>query len=453
MSSIFLLLQRVHEKVHSFPMKLNYSEPKIYTGGVNISSWSKLSTKEQKKALSKSWYIYYSFRNPSTGRLERQTNIKAGVNLYKDKKSRYHILKQLKKSLEYILNQGYNPYQDNTSLANFIEKLLNNEEKTNIDNSDNGKTKPKNQQITENNLVKFYSIEKAFELGLNIKSKVLNEISFKNFKGRINRFKKWLVKSNISLDTDISELNKKVVIQYLNDVLQISSPRNRNNTRTDISSLFQTLEDNEVIQNNFIKKINVLKSVPERNKTYTSTEQKDIFKYLKEKDPILYLFVQFISYNYLRPVEVCRLKIGDIDLVDKKISVKAKNHPVKTKIIPNILIEQLPDISTMNKNDYLFTKDKIGGKWDTKENNKRDYFSKQFKKVKDHFGLGKDYGLYSFRHTFITKLYKEMAKTSTPFEVKSKLKLITGHATMDALELYLRDIDAVLPEDYSKLLK
>ena len=453
MSSIFLLLQRVHEKVHSFPMKLNYSEPKIYTGGVNISSWSKLSTKEQKKALSKSWYIYYSFRNPSTGRLERQTNIKAGVNLYKDKKSRYHILKQLKKSLEYILNQGYNPYQDNTSLANFIEKLLNNEGKTNIDNSDNGKTKPKNQQITENNLVKFYSIEKAFELGLNIKSKVLNEISFKNFKGRINRFKKWLVKSNISLDTDISELNKKVVIQYLNDVLQISSPRNRNNTRTDISSLFQTLEDNEVIQNNFIKKINVLKSVPERNKTYTSTEQKDIFKYLKEKDPILYLFVQFISYNYLRPVEVCRLKIGDIDLVDKKISVKAKNHPVKTKIIPNILIEQLPDISTMNKNDYLFTKDKIGGKWDTKENNKRDYFSKQFKKVKDHFGLGKDYGLYSFRHTFITKLYKEMAKTSTPFEVKSKLKLITGHATMDALELYLRDIDAVLPEDYSKLLK
>jgi len=46
-----------------------------------------------------------------------------------------------------------------------------------------------------------------------------------------------------------------------------------------------------------------------------------------------------------------------------------------------------------------------------------------------------------------------MAKTATPFEVKSKLKLITGHMTMDALELYLRDIDAVLPEDYSKLLK
>ncbi|APZ47794.1 integrase [Polaribacter reichenbachii] len=453
MPNIFLLLRRVHDTVHDLPMKLNYSEPKIFTGGVDINSWSKLSSKEKKEALSKSWYIYYSFRNPKTGKLKRQTNIKAGVNLYKDKKSRFHILKQLKKSLEYILAKGFNPYQDNTNLANFIEELL-------IDDIDNKKVKSKNiptnctsnKEVSENNIIN-YSIQDAFTFALSIKSKVLSETSYKNFNSRIHRFKTWLVKQNIELSIDISTVDKKLVIQYLNVVLQKSSARNRNNTRTDLSSLFQTLADNEIIQDNFIKKINVLKSKPERNKTYTSTEQKDIFKYLKENDPILHLFVQFVSYNYLRPVEVCRLKVGDIDLIDRKISVKAKNKAVKIKIIPNILIEQLPDLTEMNKNDYLFTPNKIGGVWDTKENNKRDYFTKQFKKVKDHFKLGKEYGLYSFRHTFITKLYKEMAKTGTPFEVKSKLKLITGHATMDALELYLRDIDAVLPEDYSKLLK
>ena len=451
MPSFFLLLQRVHDRVHDLPMKLNYSEPKIYTGGVDITAWSKLSAKAKKEALLKKWYIYYSYRNPNTGKLERQTNIKAGVNLYKDKKSRYHILIQLKESLEFILKNGYNPYEDNTSLAEFVENLLSSEQK---------ETKKKNTVQKENQIVikkepehPTYSIKSSFELALQTKSNVLNATSYQNFKGRINRFSKWLNKQNIDPKGDISIITKKIVIQYLNIVLQNSSARNRNNTRTDISSLFQTLEDNEIITDNFVKKINVLKSTPERNKTYTSTEQKEIFKYLKEKEPVLHLFVQFVSYNYLRPVEVCRLKIGDIDLIDKKISVRAKNKPVKTKIIPNILIEQLPDISKMDKNHYLFTPTKIGGEWDTKENNKRNYFSKQFKKVKDHFGLGKDYGLYSFRHTFITKLYKEMAKTATPFEVKSKLKLITGHATMDALELYLRDIDAVLPDDYSKLLK
>ena len=451
MSSFFLHLQRVHDLVHDLPMKLNYSDPKIFTGGVDISTWSKLSSKAKKEALSKKWYIYYSYRNPNTGKLKRQTNIKAGVILYKDKKSRYHILVKLKESLEFILKNGYNPYEDNNSLAEFVENLLSPEKeeltKTNTVKKDNNEVVKKEPKLPT------YSIESSFNLALQTKSNVLSATSYQNFKGRITRFSKWLVKQNIEPKRDISIITKKIVIHYLNTILQNSSARNRNNTRTDLSSLFQTLLDNEIIQDNFIKKINVLKTTPERDKTYTSTEQKEIFNYLREKEPILHLFVQFVSYNYLRPVEVCRLKIGDIDLIDKKISVRAKNKAVKTKIIPNILIEQLPDISKMDKNHYLFTPDKIGGEWETKENNKRDYFSKQFKKVKDHFGLGKEYGLYSFRHTFITKLYKEMVKNGTPFEVKSKLKLITGHATMDALELYLRDIDAELPEDYSNLLK
>ena len=339
-------------------------------------------------------------------------------------------------------------------MEEFVENLLSSEQ------SEQKETKKKNTVQKESQIVikkepehPTYSIKSSFDLALQTKSNVLSATSYQNFKGRINRFSKWLTQQKIATKGDISIITKKVVIQYLNTVLQNSSARNRNNTRTDISSLFQTLEDNEIIENNFVKKINVLKSVPKRNKTYTTTQQKDIFKYLEEHHTILYLFVQFFSYNFLRPVEVCRLRVGDIDLIDKKLYVKAKNKVVKIKIIPNILIEQLPDISKMDKNHYLFTPTKIGGEWDTKENNKRNYFSKQFKKVKDHFDLGKDYGLYSFRHTFITKLYKEMAKTATPFEVKSKLKLITGHATIDALELYLRDIDAVLPEDYSKLLK
>jgi integrase len=49
--------------------------------------------------------------------------------------------------------------------------------------------------------------------------------------------------------------------------------------------------------------------------------------------------MKFISYNFLRPVEVCRLKVRDLDIKDKKIYVRAKNKPVKIKIIPEILID------------------------------------------------------------------------------------------------------------------
>ena len=127
---------------------------------------------------------------------------------------------------------------------------------------------------------------------------------------------------------------------------------------------------------------------------------------------------------------------------------------MKTKIIPQILLDDLPDLSKLNPDDILFTPDKIGGKWETDETNKRDYFSKRFKKVvKDPFKLGKDYGLYSFRHTYITKVYRALMEDSSPFEAKSKLMLITGHTSMIALEKYLRDIDAELPPDFSEMLK
>ncbi|TXG40249.1 site-specific integrase, partial [Seonamhaeicola maritimus] len=76
--------------------------------------------------------------------------------------------------------------------------------------------------------------------------------------------------------------------------------------------------------------------------------------------------------------------------------------------------------SKLNGESYLFTPNQIGGDWDTHEDNKRDYFTKRFKKlVKDTFGLGADYGLYSFRHTYITKVYRALVKKSSPFEAKS----------------------------------
>lgn len=234
----------------------------------------------------------------------------------------------------------------------------------------------------------------------------------------------------------------------------INTARTRNNHRTDLSSFFQILEDNDIVATNFIKKIPVLKTKAEKNKTYTPTQEKEVFEYLEQNDSLLLLYIKFISYNFLRPVEVNRLRVRDIDFKDKKLYVKTKNKALKVKIIPDILIKELPDLSKLNQDNYLFTPNGLGLEWDAEENNRRDSFSKRFKTViKDHFKLGSEYGLYSFRHTFITKLYRNLRETKSPFEAKSILMNITGHSSMNALEKYLRDIDAELPEDYSNLFR
>ncbi len=449
MSQILIFLQRVHENVHVFAMKANYSEPKIFTGGIDVSQWKKLDKTQQDAALKKDWYVYYSFRNPSTQKLQRQPNIKAGANKYKTFQERMQYLKKVQQNLVLLLQKGYNPYKNNDFI--FEDCLLPKPIQKEI-----AKTKQDEIKVFPSTEVmpvqKGMTIRESFALALTLKEKVLSKTSFPSFKSNVIRFEKWLLDQNIEAGTSILQINRKVVTDYLNFVLTKTSPRTRNNTRIDLSSLFQVLEDNDIISENFIRKINVLKAVPERNKTYTTTLQEQIYDYMEQNDPILLLFVKFISYNFLRPIEVCRLRIEDIDIKDRKLYVRAKNAPVKIKIIPEILVRELPDFKAINSKEFLFTPNGIGGEWMTSETDKRDYFSKRFKKVKDHFGLGTDYGLYSFRHTFITRLYNEFAKSMTPFEAKSKLMLITGHATMDALEKYLRDIDAVLPEDYSEFL-
>jgi integrase len=452
MSSFFLLLQRVHARVHDCPMKLNYSEPKIFTGGVDISLWSKLSTEEKKEALSKNWYVYYSFRNPTSGKLKRQVNIKAGANKFKTKKERFAFLKTMQQALLELLEYGFNPYVDNSAL----EQEMFSEEITTEIKSKNHKeqevvTKEQEKVANQEESISL-SISEAFKMTLELKVNMMNKNSYVQYKSRIGLFEKWL-KEKEYYKNPISSLNKKIVIEYLNDVLKRTSARNRNNSRTDIASMFQLLEDNEEVKDNFVRKIAVLKSVPKRNKTYSPKLEKEIYLHLKKEDPHLLLFVKFISYSILRPIEICRLKIEDVDVQDKKLYVKAKNKPVQIKIIPEILLKDLPDLSNKDPKAFLFGRFEVGQEWDAEETNKRNEFSKRFKKIKDHFKLGEEYGLYSFKHTFITKLYNSFRENMSQHEAKSNLMPITGHSTMAALEKYLRDIDAELPEDYSEFLK
>ncbi|WP_248723256.1 site-specific integrase [Seonamhaeicola sp. ML3] len=423
-----------YESAYDLSQKKNFSNPKIYVADGD---------------LTKRWYVYFSFRNPDSGKMKRMTPFYGVANKYKTKGERMEVLSVYRKTLLKLLKQGYNPFNDNTELFN---KLKGKKEAPKTQPQETASLPEPEQPETVSETTKL-SLKEAFDFGLKLKKNVVNARTLKDYEGKINAFLKWLYTKHPDIKT-IDGINKNIALEYLNDILCQTSARNRNNYRADISSIMQVLEDNEIIESNFIKKIPVLKSKPERHKTYSQEMQDDIFKHLENEDPDLLLYIKFILYGLLRPIEINRVKIKDINLTDKIIQYKAKNSNLKTRIIPQILLDELPDLSKMNGDDFLFTPSKIGGAWKTGENNKRDYFTKRFRKmVKEPLGIGEDYGLYSFRHTSITKLYRELVKESSPFKAKSELMQITGHTSMTALEKYLRNLDAELPADYSEMLK
>jgi len=133
---------------------------------------------------------------------------------------------------------------------------------------------------------------------------------------------------------------------------------------------------------------------------------------------------------------------------DKELKIAfEETEQITYGIVKNRINNLLSDLEL-----YLQTEALKKEIFSTSENQVIFYKKNLFKKVKEVFGMGSEYGIYSFRHTFITKLYRELRKTLTPHETKSQLMLITGHTTFTALDKYLRDIDAELPADYSNLI-
>lgn len=439
---ITLEFSNEHDLEHELEHKRKFSTPKIFDANGD---------------LKKRWYVYFSYRDPNTGKMKRMKNIYGGVNKFKTKAERYSILSLYRKRLLYFLKQGYNPFEDNTQLYKKHTQFKKQEKEHILEEKLISKPTVSEKQVAAKEIgkapkPKSPKVLKAFERAIELKTNVIKEKSLEDYKSRIFALEKWLKKHHKDV-THVEHITKKHIIEYLNEVQLRSSARNRNNYKTVFSAIFQVLEDNEIIEKNFIKSIKSLKTNPKRHKTYTNREQETIFKHLSKKDPLLLLYIKFISYNFLRPLEVCRLRIKDINIDEKTLKFEAKNKALKTKLIPNLLFDELPDLSKFSPNDLLFTSKQIGGEWDATEINRRTHFGKRFSKIKKELGFTSNYSLYSFRHTFITRLYRAMVKDSSPFEAKSRLMLITGHSTLAALEKYLRDIDAELPKDYSDLLK
>jgi integrase len=393
---------------------------KFYTGGVDVKKWSSLTPNEKKESLRKSWYVRWYFLNPKTNKLERQGNIKSGVNRLSKMTDRIKRLKKIKNHVKKAIKDGYSPYEKINDNFETEKKYINIKDALKKAHDHSNLTVSK---VTSNDY--FYAKEQ-----------------FLKFIGSTNQLK------------DIKEVNKTTVLKFLNNKLEKTSARTRNNYKSSLSALFTVLENKlNLIERNFIKDISNEKTKVKTDRTFTKTELKNIVEWLKYTDPYLLTYIRFIAYNFLRPVEVNRLKVKDINLEESLLYFQAKNKPLKIKRIPSIFIDDIKSLNLhlYNAEHFLFTPKNEPSEWNSSDNSRRDTFSKRFKIVKNKFNLGSQYGLYSFRHSFITNLFRYLrsVEKKSYSEAIEVLQPITGHETRVALERYIHQIDADIPEDWS----
>ena len=392
---------RVHSKVHFF--KMNYSIG-FYTGGGNIDNWHELSKDEQNAKLKKNWYVWWSYRNPKTNKLERQEpNIKLGINIHKTKSKRLKAMNEIKRELSDLLKSGYSPYDIPS---------------------------------TEPELV---SIEYAFEKALSVKKNEVNNTTYKDYYTRAGVFKNFLEKNGFK---SISEVNKSIVSTFLNNY----NTTNSNNFKRALSSLFTIMSEQSFIETNFIKEIRTKKERKKAIRIFTEDEIETITKLLFEQNRKLLLFIDLFSYMFWRPIEVVRINIENIDFENMVMQVNTKGKDGKIKRIPGIIENDLKLFIGNRKSGRLF---ELNSKDDT---GNRNIISQRFIKFRHKNNLDPELKMYHFRHTRITKLYLTLRKTKSKEETIKELSLITGHESK-AIWKYISVNDVELPDDYSNLLK
>lgn len=402
MSKELIILLTEHETEHSEYMQ----KPKPYT--------------KPKVSKGKRNYIYYSYVDPETGQMTKQKNIYLSAHRrFPNRIERLRYLNEKRKHLEKLLKDGWSPYAN---------KML-------VDPDLNVKT-----------------ISEAFEYAMSIKKAIVAGSTFKGYKSKVKLFENWLLTQNIR-HSDIRSVDKRIAKKYLNKVLTSTSPRNHNNTLTDLSAIFSVLASEDFIDVNFFSSIDKVKSSSKRDKTFTKSEMESIREEFKDIDHMMML-INLMYYCLWRSSEVVRLKVSDISLEDRRMTDKTKTKSHKTKIIPEIIFEDLKiyinSYPERKQDDFLITPKGVGV-WIGNELARQRYYSRVFKKKTSEIGIKGKYSLNSIRHTAATEIFTSLRKDHGFNEALDRFILISGHESIKGALNYIHQLDAELPQEYSDL--
>ncbi len=357
------------------------------------------------------WYVYFYLKNnDGTYKIFKFYH---GINRYTSVSDRLKVAETIKKAIEKYLADGGNP-------MDLIDEDM--------------------------------SVGKALEYAYENKKSEWSNTTIRTGQYYYGQFIEWLKKHNL-YNIPIKDLKRRHIAIYINELAKKNTNTTINNKIRFLATLFGKLAEDDIIDYNIMRDFKRRKEKPVKNEAYTEEEFQKIKQYLLKNDPHLWDFIRFMGYTFLRPIEIVRLRVGDIDIKENIIRANTKTGEMNILIIDKLRELLLTwDIEKYPDNYFLFSKHGRPDPWQERKNDLSRYyfFKKRFAKMKASLSLPRNKALYSFRHTFARMLFfKFINEGMTDMEAKLKLMTITRHKSLSSLNKYLRSIGAILPDDYS----
>lgn len=353
-------------------------------------------TKAVPKDFGKDWYAYYTVN-------KKPYKFRGGINRIKSEKERRWQLQRVCNAINDLFESGWRPKKG--------KQLIINAEKT---------------------------IVEAIEYVLEVKSKTVDAKTMVSYRATSKKFVKWLEDNHYNL-LYCNQITYNYIVAFL-DYLKLKVPAGTsiNNDIRFIKTIFNEIEERELITVNPTKKVKIPKVAKGKTNTpLTPDEFKKVSKFLKEckEYPRLHIHAGFIYNCALRPKEIMLLKIKDIKFDIEQIDVRAdisKNNKKQPIAIPPIFLKQLEYLKEYDPEWFVFG-------FDLNPSPKRmgtNHSSSVWKKlIKEGLGIDKDE--YSLKHSRAIHMYLDGASIH-------EIQVYLRHASPSETENYMRTMIAFI---------
>lgn len=331
------------------------------------------------------WYVYFSVRNPKTGKLF-PVKIEKGFKQCVSDEERKSIGRKLISDYTAKLKRGWTPWNNEEYI--YDDQVMYKHESMSYGSS-------RKARVTMRMFVSEYLKPKK----LSLKPK-----GFSSYQSKFRIFVLWLEQNGYG-EHDVSCVDNKVILRFFDYLL---SERNLDkvtikNYKVRLNSLFTWLQKEKRILKNPI--YNIPTGVKTCDKSARPILQGDIDELLdkiEKNDPQLYLACLMQFFCAIRPgTELRLLKIKDIDFWNGTVRINildSKTEREEIICVPQQLLDLITNTYRLQKYDkelYVFSINGQPGSKPLGKNNLRN----RFNRYRDMLSLSQDYKFYSFKHT------------------------------------------------------
>ncbi len=262
------------------------------------------------------------------------------------------------------------------------------------------------------------------------KKAVLKKKSYTTYSGIVNAFLDWLGEK---AERPLSELQQVHISDYQDFLLESVSSVTGNNKINVIVTVLNSLEKRGYIEKNPVSFNKLATTEQYRNRAFSPEHQEKVEKVLRDQFPALFLFTRIMYYQFIRPGEICDLKLWDISFPRGTITVPggtAKNRRMDTLPIHPQLRPLLLEKKDYPGSFYLCGKYLGTGQYRAGENTALNMHNDALAAA----GLENEgYTLYSWKHTGVTAAYLAGMDII-------RLQHLLRHQSVTTTEVYLKSL-------------